>query len=504
MNDVIERYEKVLGSEINFSDSFKKMKEMYGTPSEWYDFIRDKSDLQTELSSSNLSNNNLKIEQDSKDILSKLENSRNNYYDNEDEKFLYNCLYSTSFSITKYLEEIDTTDQIEQKRNLVIEKIKTIWDVFAPYSKEDRIIYLEEMHLILRILKPQDIIEFIIPSFIVFIEEKDDLKLKFLEKCMLPLEQLFLNDFETAVDQVVINVLPQLENILRVSNDEIQDVWIDTILYIVERMKFKEAITPLNNMITSLMVDIKNENWEVSILKLIAKLADKFMDISHIDEFVESSLSSFTSSDNITARASLPNAIVSLCKNVSSPLFHRIVYPIYIQLWNDADWEVRTYWSQWISEFSSTMIKKHSPSSTQISSLIQIVENYIKDESRYVKLFIFKEFGKFIYEVSLFNQAEFGSQVDNLIICYLEERRNRSFEDYKIVDRHTAFNMPAIILVSSPKLWKTIEEHYFELWNSAEMSIKIWISSSFHEIFKILHGWQLSSKFEKQMIEVFL
>ena len=119
--------------------------------------------------------------------------------------------------------------------------------------------------------------------------------------------------------------------------------------------------------------------------------------------------------------------------------------------------------SESIGAFTHELISKHSPISDSISSLIIIVDKYLKDESKYVKLSIFKEFGKFIYEISQYNQTEFNMKVDKLIVNYLEERDNKSFEDIDIINLHTAFNMPSIILVSSPKLWKFISEHYFNL-----------------------------------------
>lgn len=148
------------------------------------------------------------------------------------------------------------------------------------------------------------------------------------------------------------------------------------------------------------------------------------------------------------------------------------------------------------------MIQRHNSSSDQISALIPIIKNYIIGESRTVKHSIFKEFGKCIYQISLHDQAAFGPQVDNLIVEYLEERSRAAFDENYILNQHTAFNIPAIVLVSSPKLWKLISEHYFDLCASEDIDIRISLSSSFHEVFKILQGCQLSSKFEKQMIEV--
>lgn len=150
------------------------------------------------------------------------------------------------------------------------------------------------------------------------------------------------------------------------------------------------------------------------------------------------------------------------------------------------------------------MVGHHSPSKEQITYLFLIVNKYIKDESKWVKLAIYKEFGKFIYELSMFDQTSFGKMIDKMIVTYLEETENKSFEENDLLNQHVAFNMPSVVLVSNPKLWKFISESYFKLCDSPQIQTRISLAASFHEVFKSLNGCQLASKFEKQMIETFV
>ena len=218
--------------------------------------------------------------------------------ENDEDNFLNQWLYNTNFSFTQLLNKVDDEDEIERKRLKIIDKIKSICDIFAHYSYEDRNYYLEEMHLILLILKQEDIINYVVPSFSIFVDEKEELKFKFLHKCLLVIDKICKIDFETAVDHIVINVLPHLESILRNTKDELQETCINTLSLIFEKLGKSEASSPFNNMITSLVTDLKTENWEIWVLKLLTKFSYKYMEKSNVDEFWVSSLDLFGFSTN--------------------------------------------------------------------------------------------------------------------------------------------------------------------------------------------------------------
>ena len=110
---------------------------------------------------------------------------------------------------------------------------------------------------------------------------------------------------------------------------------------------------------------------------------------------------------------------------MSTSIFVKHVFPLFISLCDDSNWGVRKGCSESIGELAKVMKAKHSPTSDQITSLFIIIDKYIKDESKYVKLSMYKEFGKFIYEISMLNQSDFGMKIDKLIVNYLEGRENK-------------------------------------------------------------------------------
>ena len=230
INQAIEKFEKMLGTDVSNADSFKKIKEMQGSSGGFSD-INDREIISKLTNSKDSSDEQYNQNEEEKVEYKNYTEYSTNPSENEsdEDKFLNQWLYNTNFSFTQLLNKVDDEDEIERKRLKIIDKIKSICDIFTHYSYEDRNYYLEEMHLILRILKPEDIIEYVVPSFSIFVDEKDELKFKFLHQCLLVIEKICTNDFETAVDQIVINVLPHLESILRNTKDDLQETCMNTL-----------------------------------------------------------------------------------------------------------------------------------------------------------------------------------------------------------------------------------------------------------------------------------
>jgi hypothetical protein len=92
-----------------------------------------------------------------------------------------------------------------------------------------------------------------------------------------------------------------------------------------------------------------------------------------------------------------------------------------------------------------------------------IIEKFIKDSSKWVRNCLFQEFGKVIYQLSLYAKSDISKKIDKLIITYVEERKKEDLEDSDLINYYIAYNMPCLILVSSTKLWKFLRDHYIEL-----------------------------------------
>ena len=149
------------------------------------------------------------------------------------------------------------------------------------------------------------------------------------------------------------------------------------------------------------------------------------------------------------------------------------------------------------------MIAKHNPSEEQVVNLMILVENMVKSTNKRVKSQIYEDFGQFVYEWSLYKEASLGKQIDKLIVTYLEERETKDITDLDEISYFVAFNIPAIILVSSPKLWNFIKKHYFTLWFHEHFKVRRTLASSFFEVYKILSGCQVAKQYEPEMLDVF-
>lgn len=127
-------------------------------------------------------------------------------------------LNNESFSMTQIFENtilLSPEDRRNSQRKAIISKIASMWDIFTPYDEKIREVFLSEMHLILIILEQNEIIEHVLPSFSIFTDEVDHLKLKFLNKITDVVDTILTQDFKVGVDNIVINVFPVLETMLK-------------------------------------------------------------------------------------------------------------------------------------------------------------------------------------------------------------------------------------------------------------------------------------------------
>jgi hypothetical protein len=146
----------------------------------------------------------------------------------EDGNLMY-YLSNTTLSVTQILSKADTEKELHEKREKVISKIKEMCDIFNKYSQSDRMIYLEEMHLILRLLTVQEVFDHVVPSFSIFVDESEELKVKFLGVLKQVIQHILKAEFDNAVDQILIHVFPNLESMIKKTIGDIQDICIDTL-----------------------------------------------------------------------------------------------------------------------------------------------------------------------------------------------------------------------------------------------------------------------------------
>lgn len=132
----IERFEKLLGADLKYSDSFKKMKESMGSSSGSLNFHdqNQKSNISAEISRKQLEEDKNDNEGQSQGT-TRIEDSGSS---SDDENLLYQCLSSTNLSLTQMLDKADTQEQINMKRQQVIDKIKQMRDIFSKYNSSDR------------------------------------------------------------------------------------------------------------------------------------------------------------------------------------------------------------------------------------------------------------------------------------------------------------------------------------------------------------------------------
>ena len=95
-----------------------------------------------------------------------------------------------------------------------------------------------------------------------------------------------------------------------------------------------------------------------------------------------------------------------------------------------------------MEKFLTAYLKNHEPKNEDVVRILCIVDNLIKDESKWVKNTLFSEFGKIIYQISLYNQTDFSKNIDKLIVNYIEEGLKDDVDDPELINYNIAYNMP--------------------------------------------------------------
>ena len=82
-------------------------------------------------------------------------------------------------------EELPPEEEEKQaatRSEQIVKQIKQMCDVFSPYSYDTRELFLDEIELIMKALTPDEVGAHVMNALSIFVDEKDDLKNKFLQK----------------------------------------------------------------------------------------------------------------------------------------------------------------------------------------------------------------------------------------------------------------------------------------------------------------------------------
>lgn len=162
----------------------------------------------------------------------------------------------------------------------------------------------------------------------------------------------------------------------------------------------------------------------------------------NVSEFITSNIDSLNKVTDKDVKKLLVQALVQVCHHVKKKVYKASIYPLVIKLCNDTHFGVRKVCAENLAEFIKAITAKFLPSKDRIVEIMMIVDKYIKDESKFIRNTIYREFGNFIYQVSLYDLNKFGKKIDKLIVTYIEEKDNQAIEDPDFISLQVAYNMP--------------------------------------------------------------
>ena len=188
------------------------------------------------------------------------------------------------------------------------------------------------MHLILRLLSYEQVIDHVLPSFTIYSDETDHLRLKFLKTLPEVIESIWESDFDTSIDHIALHILPVLENVLKSSTDPLQSLCLSTIQKWFETIGQVEAGSVLNNMLGSLCANISKQENVWAALKLLDSFGPLYLNEQYSDEFCEDYLKFIKWEDDIIVKRHMIDALTALASSVSSKVFYTDIYPILIKI----------------------------------------------------------------------------------------------------------------------------------------------------------------------------
>ena len=126
--------------------------------------------------------------------------------------------------------------------------------------------------------------------------------------------------------------------------------------------------------------------------------------------------------------------------------------------------------------------------SQYISKIISLIEKFINDKKKKVRMFLIEKIGEIIKPL---DKDELSEKLIDFYIKTIQEYYENgenlmNSENKNKINFYFAYNFPAVLLYYSPKYWEKLKNVYILLCNDENINVRNSIISSFFEICKIL------------------
>ncbi|EGR27934.1 protein phosphatase 4 regulatory subunit 1, putative [Ichthyophthirius multifiliis] len=306
------------------------------------------------------------------------------------------------------------------------------------------------------------------------INDNDDIKRTLIQQMPYIIE--YFKQFNDGYKQIRDILTPKLFNLLGKTNIDIKEDVGKIIGIIADILNEDDRGKCILTKVLTMAHDDYNEDNRIVAIQLLTLMAHCFGS-ALCEQFVGLEILSLGEDPQLRVKKESVLNLPKIGKEVSQEFFKQRLLPFYIRKSQDSFWGIRKACVDILVDIS-----KICNDQTRETELTDILLNFLKDNSKWVKTSAFKNLGPFIS--TLQNQApseklfeNYNKMVDNNI--------NNLLQDDEIMIACSQY-FPAILTIYGSKKWPLLYKTFTSLLKSTNKKVKKPIACSLHIIANII------------------
>lgn len=272
---------------------------------------------------------------------------------------------------------------------------------------------------------------------------------------------------------IVEHVLPRIQNMIHFLSKKLSDKAVEVMLQIARSMNEEDRGKYILTYVLRLGHDEEDEDSRIVSVQLLSKLAEIFgRDLC--EQFVVHEILSLSEDPSFKVRKAIAEHLVAICKVVTLATFSYKMLPLFCRLAGDTIWGVRKAAAEKIVEIAQLCSLE-----VREATLTPIVLLLLQDSSQWVNKAITQKMGEFIAVL-------IPSMIPTDLIDQYASMSQAKLPDEENLVYQCAYNFPAVLIACGRGLWGKLGTVYHDLWETDLDKVMWTLSTSIHEIVKIV------------------
>jgi hypothetical protein len=258
-------------------------------------------------------------------------------------------------------------------------------------------------------------VDLLLPIIIKIPEEKDNVKIKFLQNLKTFLQYLNKNG-EEGYKIIRDQIIPILSEVFQdKKNQRVIELCCDALVEITKYIKEEEKGYHILTIVIIMAHDDSDEESRVLAAKLFNQLA-LIIGRELCELYVVPQIASFADDPHSKVRKAVAGNFLNMCMSVSKTSFNTKLLPVYQKLSKDSLWIVRKAATEILPKITSLC-----DSETISTTLLEIFRNFTNDNQKYVRIAAIEVLGQFI---ALLKKEDLTESILEFYINIVEEFYN--------------------------------------------------------------------------------